>query len=99
MGEQMKDWIINVGIQKGGPSLIRAALAGLIGILLAHSNQLAALGIVYDKPTDTILWHLTTAREWMGTIGLGLVASMFMVGQHHIEEAIKPAAKPPQGGN
>lgn len=84
----MKDWLINVGIQKAGPSLIRAALAALVGVLLAHANDLSAIGIVYDKTTDTILWHLNSAREWAGTVGLGLIASLFTVAQHHATAAV-----------
>lgn len=92
----MKDWLIEVGLKKLGPSAIRATLAALTGVILAHSNSLSALGIGYDNTTDTIVWHLTTARAWMGTVGLGLLASGFMAVQHHLGAAVSGA--PQTGG-
>lgn len=94
--DSLKQWAIQVGLKKFGPSLIRAALAGLTGILLAHSGMLDKYGISYDKATDTIIWHLSALKEWIDLTGLGLIAGLFTVAQHHTVATVTGA---PQDGS
>lgn len=99
--DNLKTWLVEVGIKKMGPSAIRAALAAFVGYLMAHANLLAQYGIVYDKATDTIFWHLTTLREWADISGLGLIAAAFMAAQHHTVAAVTgaPQTGADQGGS
>lgn len=93
----MKDWLINVGLSKFGPSVIRAALAGLTGLLLAHAGVLAKLGVVYDGTAHTVTLHLSALQEWLDVSGLGLIAGILTIGQHHVVAAIN--GTPQTGGN
>lgn len=84
-----------------GPSAIRAGMAALVGLLIAHAEWLAKLGIVYDQATNTVLFHLTTLSVWAGTAGIGLIAALFMGAQHHTVAAITGApqtGEKPMGG-
>ena len=87
----MKDWLVNIGLQKLGPSAIRAALAAFIGIVLAHQGMLAKFGVVYDQASNTLSLHLSTLQEWCDVTGLGMIAAALMAIQHHTTAAVTGA--------
>src|SRR4051812_42839098 len=102
--ENIKAWLIQVGIKKMGPSAIRAALAAFIGIVMAHAGMLEKFGIVYDQASNTLMLHLTALQQWADVTGLGLLAAAFMAAQHHAGAAVTgaphievPEAAPQEG--
>lgn len=94
--EKLKIWAIEVGVKKLGPSAIRAAVAGLVGLLVAHANLLEQFGIVYDSTLKTVTLHLDSLTTWLTVTGLGLITATLRAAQHHGEAVIKGA---PQSGD
>jgi hypothetical protein len=86
--DSLKEWIIEVGIKKMGPSLVKGAVAALVGIMMAHQGFLDALGISYDKPGNTIDINLTTFSVWVVTMMTGGLTALFTAIQHHTQAAI-----------
>ncbi len=94
--DSLKEWFIEVAVKKMGPSLVKGAIAALLGILMAHQGLLDALGISYDKPGNTIDINLTTFSVWAVTAGTGLITALFTAVQHHTVAAVKGE---PQSGD
>lgn len=94
--DSLKVWLIEVGLKKMGPSLIRAAIAGGLGLIAAHANVLANFGIVYDKVAGTITLHLDTLDVWLMTVGLGTITALLTAAQHHTVAAVTGT---PQSGD
>lgn len=88
-------WLVEVGAKKMVPSLVRAALAGLVGLIAAHQGLLTGLGIVYDPTGGTVVVHLGALRDWLDAGSLGVVASVLAALQHHATAAVSGA---PQSG-
>lgn len=86
--DSLKEWIIEVAIKKMGPSLVKGAIAALVGILMAHQGLLDALGISYDKPGNTIDINLTTFSVWAVTMLTGGATALFTALQHHTVAAV-----------
>lgn len=104
--DSIKLWLINVGLKKMGPSLIRAALAFFVGIMAAHAGILATLGVVYDATAKTVTLHIDTLQTWLLGGGLGLITAALTAAQHHTTAAItgqpqdgehQRAGDPPKG--
>lgn len=93
--QALKIWLVQVGIKKLGPSLIRAALAWIVALFAAHAGMLATFGIVYDKVANTLTLHIGTLESWLLGVGLGLITASLAAAQHHTGEAIKKAVTPP----
>lgn len=96
MLDSLKMWLIQVGIKKMGPSLIRAALAWVVALIAAHEGLLAAFGIVYDKVAHTLTLHVDTLESWLLGVGLGLITASLAAAGHHAGETVKKAVTPPQ---
>lgn len=92
----IKIWLLNVGLRQMGPSAIRAAIAALVGLLVAHSGMLEKLGIVYIAASEDIVIHLTTLKAWLGVTGIGLITALLTAAQHHTVAAVKGE---PQSGD
>ena len=86
--DSIKLWLINVGLKQMGPSLIRAALAFVIGIVAAHQGLLSTFGVVYDASGKTLTLHIDTLQTWLLGGGLGLVTAALTAAQHHTQAAI-----------
>lgn len=91
--ESIKIWLVQVGIKKLGPSAIRAAIAGLVALLVAHANMLKDFGIVYDDALKTVTLHLNELSVWLSVTGLGLVTAFLRAGQHQVEAIVKGTPK------
>lgn len=87
--EALKLWLVNVGLQKMAPSLIRAALAWVLMMLAAHAGALSVFGVVYDKAAQTITLHLDTLQTYLIGGGLGLLTAALTAAQHHTVAAIE----------
>lgn len=84
----IQNWFIEVAAKKMVPSLIRAALAAGIGLLVAHAGLLAKVGINYDQTAQTITVHLGALQDWLMTAGLGLVTAILTMIQHHATQLV-----------
>lgn len=94
--DSLKEWVIQVGIKKMGPSLVKGAIAALVGLMMAHQGILDALGVSYDKAGNTIDINLTTLSIWVVSLMTGGMTAIFTAIQHHTEAAIKDQ---PQDGS
>lgn len=86
--DSLKEWIIEVGAKKLVPSLVKGAIAALVGLVLAHQGVLDAIGVSYDAPGRTIDINLDTLTIWLVTCGTGLMTALFTALQHHTEAAV-----------
>lgn len=93
--DSLKLWFLNVALKQMGPSLIRAAIAWVIAMIMAHAGVLAIFGVVYDAATKTITLHLDTLQTWLLGGGLGILTAFLRAGQHHSMAALTGA---PQTG-
>lgn len=96
MPESLKTWLIRVGLQKMGPSAIRAAIAGFAGLLIAKAGLLEQYGVVYDQATHVLSLHLDKLQAWLTVSGLGLITAIFAATQHH---AVATVEGKPQDGS
>lgn len=94
--DAFKAWLIQVGIKKMGPSLIRAALAWVVALIAAHSGMLETFGVVYDKVAHTVTLHIDTLESWLLGGGLGMITAAFAAAQHHTVASVKGE---PQSGD
>src|SRR5262245_41349917 len=51
--DNLKVWLVEVGVKKMGPSAIRGAILGLFGWLMTKEGLLASFGIVSDATAHT----------------------------------------------
>jgi xanthine/uracil permease len=86
--DSIKEWLLEVGAKKLLPSLIKGAIAALVGLVLAHKGVLDAIGVSYDAPGRTIDINLDTLTIWLVTVGTGLVTALFTALQHHTTAAV-----------
>lgn len=93
--ESLKTWIIEVAVKKIVPNVASAALAALVGYLLAHAGQLSAMGIDYDAVDNTIDISLNKFKEWMIITGPVVVTGIWTLVRHHTGAAI---VREPQAG-
>lgn len=94
--DSLKEWIIEVGVKKMGPSLVKGAIAALVGIIAAHQGLLDAIGVSYDAPGRTIDINLDKLTIWLVAGGTGLITAIFTALQHHTMAAVKGE---PQSGD
>lgn len=87
--DTLKTYLIEVVWKKMGPSLIKGAIASVVGIMLAHQGVLDSLGISYDKPGNTIDINLTALSVWMTALMTGGLTAIFTALQHHTVAAVK----------
>lgn len=86
--DSLKEWVIEVGAKKLLPSLIKGAIAALVGLVAAHHGVLDAIGVSYDAPGRTIDINLDTFTIWLVTVGTGLLTALFTALQHHTAAAV-----------
>lgn len=79
-----------------GPSLIKGALAALVGLIAAHQGILSHIGITYDPSGHTIDLDLDTLSGYVMVAGGGLLTAFFTAMQHHTVAAVVGA---PQDGD
>lgn len=94
--DSFKTWLVEVGWKKMGPSLIKGALAALVGLIAAHQGILASMGINYDANGHTIDIDLDTLSGYVVVCGSGLLTALFTALQHHGVAAVTAA---PQDGD
>lgn len=86
--DSFKTWLLEVGLKKMGPSLLKTGLAALVGLLAAHQGMLTSLGIVYDATAQTVTLHLDALQTWLLAGGMGLITALMTASQHHVEAAV-----------
>lgn len=88
----MKDWLIEVVVQKGGPSAIRGAVLGLIGWLAVKENIIP--GVHTDTATHitTIAWDQVSAWAIAGLPAI--TAAVIKMFQHQTQTIIKKEGEP-----
>lgn len=86
--DTIKLWLINVGVKQMGPSLIRAAVAWMVALVVAHQGALTGFGVVYDSSANTLTLHIGVLQEWLLGGGIGLVAAFLTAAQHHTIAAV-----------
>lgn len=79
------------------PSLIKGAIAALVGLLLAHQGVLDAIGVSYDAAGRTIDINLDKFTVWLVAGGTGLITALFTAIQHHTVAAVE--GKPQDGAH
>jgi hypothetical protein len=94
--DSFKTWLVEVGWKKIAPSLIKGALAALVGLIAAHQGILAHMGITYDPVGHTIDLDLDTLSGYVMVAGGGLLTALLTAMQHHAVAAVTGA---PQDGD
>lgn len=94
--DSLKTWLVEVGYKKLAPSLIKGALAALVGLIAAHQGMLEVIGIVYDKVGNCLVIDLDKFANWMFVISSGGIEAIMTALQHHTVAAVKQA---PQSGD
>jgi len=79
-----------------GPSLIRGALAAVVGLVAAHHGVLAGLGLTYDPTNNRLGLDLDAFGTYLLPLGAGLITACFAGLQHHTVAAVTGA---PQSGD
>lgn len=97
MFDNLKIYLIEVGIKKIVPSLIKGGLAALVGLLAAHNGLLSSLGVTYDTTGQVISFNLSAFSHWLEVIALsgtltGTLTALF----HHTGAAVTGT---PQSGD
>lgn len=95
--DSIKTWLVNVAIKQLLPSFVRAAIAWIVAMLIAHSGVLSAIGVFYDQTTHIISIHLDKVQGWMLGAGIGLITAGFAALQHHAGAVI--TGKPQDGSH
>lgn len=104
--DALKTWLVEVALKKMGPSLVKGALAALVGYLAAHQGLLEAWGITSgtwplrwtngQQPSGhVILIELDTISGSALVVVTGLIMSLFTAAQHHTVAAV--VGKPQSG--
>lgn len=86
--ENLKIWVVEVFVKKMGPSLIKGALAALVGYVAAHHGLLASFGLTYDPTQNTLNLDLDTFGKYLLIIGTGGITALFTALQHHTEAVV-----------
>lgn len=82
MIDNLKTWLVEVGIKKMGPSLIKGAMGAGLAYLAAKQGLLAQFGVVYDAAAQTLTLHLDTLQGWILASGTGLIMASLTAAQH-----------------
>lgn len=92
----LKEWVLEIGIKKLGPSAIRGAILGLSGWLVTKQNLLAAFGVISDAAahTTTIHWDQFSTALIVGLPAITAAAVKLL--NHHAVATIKGE---PQSGD
>jgi hypothetical protein len=85
----MKDWLIQVGIKKFGPSAIRAAVAAFIAFVVANRGMLESFGVFYDDVTNILTIHLNTATSGIILFTMASIGGLVKV-LNHPKEIVAP---------
>jgi hypothetical protein len=91
--DAFKLWLVNVGLKKMGPSLIRAAVAWAVAVVAAHQGMLTTFGVIYDASAHTLTLHIDTLQGWMLGGGLGLITAFLTAAQHHTTAVVTGASQ------
>lgn len=94
--DSLKIWLVEVGYKKLAPSLIKGALAALVGLVAAHQGALDFIGITYDKVGNCLVLDLDKFANWMFVASSGGIMAAFTAIQHHMTAAVVDA---PQSGD
>ena len=95
--DNVKDWLLEVGVKTFGPSAIRGAILGISGWLLAKEGVLSSFGIVSDATahTTTIFWDKLSVALIVGLPAI--IAGVIKTTQHQATQLItKPTEEKPQ---
>lgn len=79
-----------------GPSLIRGALAAVVGLVAAHHGFLDVLGLTYDPTENTLNLDLDTFGKYLLIVGTGGITAILAALQHHTVATVTGA---PQSGD
>ena len=96
MMDSLKTYLVEVGVKKILPSLIKTGLMALLAYMAAHQNLLSSLGITYGAQDHTIDIDLDVMSTWLLiAVPAGITAIMTAM-QHHGTAVIKAL---PQSGD
>jgi len=90
--DKLREWLLEVVVKKGGPSLIRGAILGIFAWLLAKQGALASFGIVADQATHTVTVHLDQLNMALVAGLPAVLAAVIKIFNHQASEIIKPSA-------
>lgn len=93
--DSLKVWLIEVVWKQMGPSLIKGALAAMIGLIAANHGLLALIGLTYDPTQNTLNLDLDTFGKYALMLGTGGITAIFTLLQHHTTAAV--VGKPQSG--
>lgn len=94
--DSLKAWLVEVAWKQMGPSLIKGALAALVGLVAANHGLLALIGLTYDPTQNTLNLDLDTFGKYILVIGTGGLTALFAAIQHHTTAVVTGA---PQSGD
>jgi len=94
--DSLKVWVVEVLYKKLGPSLIKGALAAVVGLVAAHHGALASIGITYDPTQNTLNLDLDTFGKYLLPLGAGFLTMGFTALQHHATAVVTGT---PQSGD
>lgn len=95
MWDEIQTWLVEVGVKKMLPSLIRTSLMALIAYMAAHQNLLHSLGVSWDPDGHTIDIDMDTLSTWLLIAVPGAITALMTAFQHHTGAVI--AGKPQDG--
>lgn len=81
--DSLKTWAVEVLWKQMGPSLIRGALAAVVGLVAANHGALAFIGLTYDPTQNTLNLDLDTFGKYILILGTGGLTAIFAALQHH----------------
>ena len=96
--DSLKNWFVEVGIKKFGPSAIRGGIGIVSAYMLAHAGAFEKLGIFYDQAAQTITVHLSALQDGLDVALLASIAGLIKVLNYHggqVVDALKSAPPAP----
>lgn len=89
MFDEIKTYLVNVGVKKMLPSLIKTSIMALIAYMAAHQNLLNSLGITWDSQGHTIDIDLDTFSAWALIFVPGAITALMTAISHHTVATVK----------
>lgn len=84
----LKDWLVEVGVKKMGPSAIRGAILGLSGWLIAKQGLLATYGVVSDAAAHTTVIYWDKLNVALVALLPAMLAAAIKLANHQASQAI-----------
>lgn len=95
--DSLKEWLLEVGIKKMGPSALRAGFLAVGGFIAAKAGMFSSFGVVYDKVNHLITIDLNQLNAAATTYLIGSAAAggaLIKMLNHHADEVVLPIIAP-----